>query len=215
MKKNNITMAETRNAATANKRANSKRSTSEQLTIGVDLGDRISHYCILNADGEIVERDKVPTHAPDLMRKFQMQGQVRMVMEVGTHSPWVSRCLARLGHEVIVANTRKLELITGARRKNDRIDAEKLARLGRVDLGLLSPITHRGEQAQEDLTHIRCRCDLVGLRTAAINAARGLVKSSGYRLASCDADFAGPALAAELPQGLQSAAKPLLATRRL
>jgi len=212
MKKNSIATAGTRNVAEVNKRANSKRSTSEPLTIGVDLGDRTSHYCILNAAGEIVERDKVPTRAPDLMRKFHRKGQVRMVLEVGTHSPWVSRCLARLGHEVIVANTRKLELITGARRKNDRIDAEKLARLGRVDPKLLSPITHRGEQAQEDLAHIRCRHDLVGMRTAAINAARGLVKSSGYRLAACDADYAGPALAAEIPKGPQSVVEPLLRT---
>jgi transposase len=133
-------------------------------------------------------------------------------MEAGTHSPWVSRCLMKLGHEVIVANPRKVALITGSRRKNDRLDAEKLARLGRVDPKLLSPIVHRGEQAQEDLAQMRARHELVTVRTAVINSARGLVKSFGYRLASCDADQMGATQAAELPVGLKSCIEPLLET---
>jgi transposase len=198
--------------ANRSKREIATGSPGEQLTIGLDLGDRTSHYCVLNAAGEVVIRETVATKKADLMRVFALAGQVRIVLEAGTHSPWVSRCLMKLGHEVIVANPRKVALITGGRRKNDRIDAEKLARLGRVDPKLLSPIVHRGEEAQQDLAQIRARHELVKLRTAAINCARGLVKSFGCRLGQCDADQMGPAQAAELPAGVKSAVEPLLET---
>jgi len=211
MKKNNTT-SEGKRTAKPSRRAITKASNAEQLTIGLDLGDRTSHYCILNASGEVIVRDKVSTTKVELTRKFNLSGRVRIVLEAGTHSPWVSRCLMKLSHEVIVANPRKVGLITGSRRKNDRIDAEKLARLGRVDPKLLSPIVHRGEQAQEDLVQIRARHELVKARTALINSARGLVKSSGSRLAQCDADQMGPAQAAELPAGLRNSIAPLLET---
>ncbi|MEO8341626.1 MAG: IS110 family transposase [Nitrospirota bacterium] len=189
-----------------------KGAPGEQWTIGLDLGDRMSHYCILNAEGEVVMRDKVATNKVELTRRLDLAGRVRVVMEAGTHSPWVSRCVVKLGHEVIVANPRKVALITDSRRKNDRIDAEKLARLGRIDPQLLSPIVHRSEQAQEDLAQIRARHELVRVRTALINSARGLVKSFGYRLEHCDADQMGPARAAELPGGVKSSIEPLLET---
>jgi transposase len=217
MKKNSSTRIERKPTETAKRtqREISKGSPSEALTIGLDLGDRVSHYCLLNAQGEIVARDKVPTTKADFARRFDLGGGrswVRIAIEAGTHSPWVSRCLMKLGHEVMVANPRKVALITGSRRKNDRIDAEKLARLARLDPKLLSPIVHRGEQAQEDLAQIRGRHELVRVRTAVINSARGLVKSFGYRLAQCDADQMGPSQAAELPAGLKSAIEPLLET---
>lgn len=210
--KKNSTNSGKQPTRTPTKRASLKGSPGEQLTIGLDLGDRTSQYCIVNAAGEVIKRAKVATTKADLKRTFELAGRVRMVMEAGTHSPWVSRCLMKLGHEVIVANPRKVGLITGARRKNDRIDAEKLARLGRVDPKLLSPIVHRGEQAQEDLAQIRARHELVELRTAAINSARGMVKSFGYRLKPCDADQMGPSQAAELPAGLKRCIEPLLET---
>jgi transposase len=184
----------------------------QQLTIGLDLGDRTSCYCVLNEQGEVLIRGTVATTKADLVRKFNLAGRVRIVLEAGTHSPWVSRCLMKLGHEVIVANPRKVALITGSRRKNDRIDAEKLARLGRVDPELLAPIVHRGEEAQADLAQIRARHELVSVRTAVINSARGLVKSFGYRLGHCDADQMGPTQAAELPSRLKSSVEPLLET---
>ena len=211
MKKNNTNSGKQRTTK-PNQAEISKQSASEQLTAGLDLGDRTSHYCFVNAAGEVIQRDKVPTTKEDLRQKFQLSGRVRIVMEAGTHSPWVSRCLMKLGHEVIVANPRKVGLITSARRKNDRIDAEKLARMGRLDPKLLSPIVHRGEQAQEDLAQIRARHELVELRTAAINSARGMVKSFGFRLPSCDAGQMGTAQAAGLPAGLKRCIEPLLET---
>jgi transposase len=106
----------------------------------------------------------------------------RIALEAGTHSPWVSRLLAAIGHEVIVANARHMRLIAQSRQKDDRMDATTLARLARVDPKLLSPVTHRSAQAQADLSLIRARAALVRSRATLINTARGLVKTNGERL---------------------------------
>ena len=63
-----------------------------------------------------------------------------IAIETGTHSPWVSRLLESFGHEVLVANARKVRLVYGGDRKSDKLDAQKLARLARFDPRLLSPI---------------------------------------------------------------------------
>ncbi len=103
-----------------------------------------------------------------------------MVLEVGPRSPWLSRMLAELGHDVIVANPRRVRLIARSHRKTDRSDAEHLARLGRFDLALLFPIRHRSATAQADLQVLRSREALVRARTMFINHVRGsvLVKRS-------------------------------------
>jgi transposase len=131
-------------------------------------------------------------------------------MEVGTHSPWISRHLASLGHEVIVANAHQVKLITQSVRKNDRVDARHLARLARVDPKLLSPIQHRGEQAQLDLAVIRARAELMEARTKLINSARGLVKPLGERLKKCDADQVSVGLGERLSENAQAVIEPLL-----
>jgi transposase len=94
----------------------------------------------------------------------------------------VSRLLADLGHEAIVAHSRNVRLIGESRRKDDRLDAQVLARLARIDPQLLSPFQHRSAQAQADLSVIRARYALVPTRTALVCAARGLTKSFGERL---------------------------------
>src|ERR1700688_3803855 len=187
-----------------------KRVASGRLTIGLDLGDRTSSYCILDAAGEKVSEEKLPTTRAGLNSLFEKMPSSRVALEVGTHSPWVSRQLCGLGHEVIVANPRKVRLITHSGHKNDRIDAEKLARLARVDPKLLSPIQHRGEEAQADLAVIRARAELIEARTALINSARGLVKPMGERLRACDADQVGEGLAKPLSEGVQAVVGPLL-----
>jgi len=141
----------------------------QKLTVGLDLGDHWSRYCILDEAGEKVSEDKLPTTKTGLKAIFQKMASSRIALEVGTHSPWVSQHLAAMGHEVIVANARKVKLITQSVKKNDRIDAEQLARLARVDPQLLSPIQHRGEKGQADLAVIRGRMGLVDVRTELIN----------------------------------------------
>ena len=115
--------------------------------------------------GEVMQRGKVDTTKADLRRTFELAGGVRLVMEAGTHSPWVSRLLQKLGHETVVANRKQVKLITESSRKDDRLDAQTLARLARIDPQLLRPIQHRSEEAQGALMIIRVRAALMAVRT--------------------------------------------------
>lgn len=184
-------------------------------TIGLDLGDRASQVCVLDTgSGDVLERFGVETTRAGLTKRFGAMAPSRVVIEAGTHSPWSSRLLARLGHEVIVANPRKVRLIGSNDRKSDRVDAETLARLGRADERLLFPIRHRDERNQEHLGLLRARDQVVGTRTALINHVRGRAKSSGIRLPAATAE-SFPAMAAEeLPAPLHTALGPVLALLR-
>jgi transposase len=145
-----------------------------------------------------------------LKQVFGSMPRCRIAMETGTHSPWVSRLLIALGHEVIVAHAQKVRLITKSRRKDDRLDARSLARLARIDPELLSPVKHRSAQAQLHLTEIRARAVLVSARTALVNAARGLVKSYGERLRKCGTQQFRWETTSGLSAGLREALEPLL-----
>src|SRR6266699_1657900 len=183
---------------------------AQKLTIGVDLGDRWSFYCILDEAGKIILEQKVLT-TPEAMKKtFGEIPRSLIAMETGTHSPWVSRLLTELGHEVIVAHAQKVQLITKSNRKNDRHDARTLARLARIDLELLGPVRHRSAKAQIHLTVIRARAALVSARTALVNAARGLVKSYGQRLPKCGTQQVSRELGAKLNAELREVLEPLL-----
>lgn len=183
---------------------------------GLDLGDKSSQLCVLDRDsGEKLEEARLATTEQALRRRFEGVAPMRIALEVGTHSPWVSRLLEELGHEVVVANARKLRLIYQNRRKTDKVDAEYLARLARVDPALLHPLRHRGEQAQSDLAVLRSRDALVKVRTQLINHVRGAVKSLGYRLPKCDAGSFSKKVADELPSELRPALAPLLETLAL
>ena len=124
--------------------------------VGLDLGDRYCQMAALDREsGEIVERSRVRTTPAALRSRFAGVAPLRIALEVGTHSPWISRLLAELGHEVFVANARKVRLIYENRNKDDAVDAEYLARLARVDPKLLAPIQHGSAQAQSDLAVLR------------------------------------------------------------
>jgi transposase len=181
-----------------------------KLTVGVDLGDRSCAYCVLNEAGEIVLEYKVATTPEAMKQVFASMPRCRIAMETGTHSPWVSRLLTALGHEVIVGHAQKVRLITKSRRKDDRLDARTLARLARIDPELLSPVKHRSAQAQLHLTEIRARAVLVSARTALVNAARGLVKSYGERLRKCGTQQFRRETTSGLSTGLREALDPLL-----
>ena len=116
------------------------------MTVGIDVSDRYSHLCLLGEDGKILREGRVRTTTAALTEALARVPGARLVMEVGPRSPWLSRMLSQLGHEVIVANPRRVALIARSQRKTDRSDAEQLARLGRYDPQLLSPIRHRGRR---------------------------------------------------------------------
>ena len=158
-----------------------------RITVGIDLGDKQSHYCVVASDGDFLEEGKLPTTAAGFQHRFSMMGRARIVIEVGTHSPWVSRLLDGLGHEAIVVDPRQLEMISQSDKKTDRHDASTLALLGRLDINLqlLKTVTHRPKEMQDDLALIRSRDALVRSRTLLINDVRGIVKSAGGRLPAC------------------------------
>lgn len=183
-------------------------SKNNMLFVGVDLGDKYSQLTVLDQEGEVLEEARVPTTQAAFQRKFCMFPTSRIAMEVGTHSRWVSQLVEGLGHEVLVANARKLRVIYTNPRKGDEADAETLARLARLDPKLLSPIHHRSPQAQAHLSMIRSRDVLVRTRTLLINHVRGTVKASGERLPSCSAHSPGQDLRLPPQDGGQPAGSP-------
>jgi len=102
----------------------SRNISQQRLTIGLDLGDRNSWYCVLDEVGQIQLQQRVRTNVKALQEVFGTMPRSRIALEIGTHSPWISRLLKQWGHEVIVANARKVRLIGESRKKDDRLDAQ-------------------------------------------------------------------------------------------
>jgi transposase len=184
------------------------------MTLGLDLGDLTTRWCLV-ADQGVVAEGSARTDERSLRsacERAQAHGAERVVMEVGTHSPWASRLVAALGLEVVVADPHAVKLIWAAGRKSDRRDAQVLARLGRADIELLHPIRHRGAQAQADLSLLRSRAQLVEVRTSLVNHVRGACKSVGARLPKCSTDSFPKAVAGSIPAELKTAQGAVLST---
>jgi transposase len=182
----------------------------DRLTVGVDLGDQWSNYCILGFGGETLAEGQFRTRQEEIGEFFRGLALSRVVFEVGTHSAWVSEIIAGLGHEVLVANPRQMDGSKRRRRKNDRIDAAKLARLGRMDPKSLYPIQHRSTEVREDLLVVRVRDSLVESRTKLISTVRGMVKTMGARLPGCSSVSFSRKSADQIPHQVQETLQPLL-----
>jgi transposase len=182
-----------------------------KITIGFDLGDRKSRVCEVDEGARVVKEAQVLTTRSGIEAYFGGRERCRVVIEAGTHSPWISRQLEALGHEVVVANPSKVYGREQRRKKrNDRTDSEFLGRQGRADVTLLYPIQHRSAQAQERLELIRARDQLVRARTKLINHIRGAVKSSGCRIGRCSAEAFVVRARPQIPSELRSASEPVL-----
>ena len=180
--------------------------------VGLDLGDKHSYIAVLNRDGDLIEETRLLTTKKSFHQRFSSIPPCRVAMEVGSHSRWSSHLLTDLGHDVLVANARKLKAIYHNPRKGDRADAETLARLARLDPELLSPIHHRSPQAQTDLAVLHSRDALIRTRTLLINHVRGIVKSSGVRLTSCTANCFASKVKSTIPESLHPSLLPVLDT---
>jgi transposase len=156
-------------------------------TSGCDVGDRVSEICVLDVTGKVTQRIAVATNRK-AMAAFFTRTAAHVVIEVGSHSRWLSQLLAKLGHRVTIANPRRVQLISASDSKTDRHDAELLARLGRADVELLAPVEHRRPEAQKDLTVAKSRDVLVAMRAKLVNHVRGTVKSVGERMPTCTAE---------------------------
>jgi len=197
-------------SAKENRRGNTVGPNRDRLTVGVDLGDRWSQYCILGLEGETLAEGQLRTTQEDVREFFQALTVARVVIEVGTHSAWVQDVITEWGHEVLVANPRLMEGSKRRKRKSDRIDANKLARLGRVDPQSLYPIRHRSREVRQDLVVLRARDALVSVRTELINTARGLVKSMGTRLPRCSSPSFADKVKDAIPVEVREALLPLV-----
>lgn len=186
------------------------RYAAPKLTIGLDLGDRRNRAYVLDVEGQCVEECWVATTREALSEWLGKYSQARVIIEAGTHSPWISRLVTEAGHEVIVANPSEVYGPKRRKRRNDKLDAEKLARLGRADPALLYPIQHRSERAQLDLAVIQSRDALVKVRTQLVTHVRGSVKSVGYRLPACDTRVFARRMKGEIPEPLQAALEPVM-----
>ena len=151
-------------------------------TVGLDVGDKYTHFYELDADGGAVDDGRFRTTKSALGRRFKSTDSMLVVLETGTHSRWMAELLSALGHVVLVANARELRLIYANKFKDDRLDAERLARLGRFDPSLLKPVSVRRPDSATALTLVRSRAGLVDSRTKLINMVRGQLKSHGVRV---------------------------------
>ena len=185
-----------------------------KVTAGLDLGDKYSYLCLIDQEsGQVIEEGRLRTTPEAFRRRFASeQPPIRIAIESGTHSPWASRVLEECGHEMLVANARKLRLIYANKRKTDEVDAENLARLARLDPKLLYPLNHRGEGSQAHLAIIRSREALVSTRTQLVNHVRGAVKSFGARLPKCPARSFHKRAPEHIPEALRPALGPILET---
>lgn len=182
----------------------------KSITVGMDMGDKNHSICVLDAEGRVQERTTVANTASAIRKYFTKRGPCLVAMEAGTHSPWVSRLLEELGHEVLVGHPRKLRAIWDSDEKGDDRDAEMLAKIARFDRDLLYPIHHRGAQTQCDLAILKARDMLVKSRSMLITHVRGVVKCAGKRISSCGAEVFHIRLLDEMPIELEPALEPIM-----
>ena len=183
---------------------------SEKKTLGFDLGDRRSHYCLVDRRGREIDQAVVETTRPRLSALFKRMKGARLVLEMGTHACWIADLAEEMGLEVLIANPRSFELLTKSYRKTDANDCQLLADAGRMSPRLLSPIVRRPKQCRVDLTAMRSRKCLVDLRTKSINHVRGVLKHHALRAPSCSPECFHRKVVEVIPKELEMALLPLV-----
>lgn len=180
------------------------------ITIGMDLGDKTNLVSVLNKSGNVKQSISIDNTMESIKSFFSKHKGATVAIEAGTHSPWISRLLTSIGCTVLVGNPRKLRVIWESDNKTDTRDAEMLARIARFDPNLLYPIQHKGEQAQADLALLHSRDLLVRTRSSQINHVRGTVKSFGERLPACSTECFHKKVVSDIPEQLQQHIEPIL-----
>lgn len=180
-------------------------------TIGLDLGDRMSTVTELDVDGQVLERRTIATSRESLLRFFKERPRARVVLEATTHSPWVSRLLAEVGHDVLVAHPAAAARFLERYCKTDRRDSESLARMGRAEPELLKPLEHRTEQEQLDRAMIVARDHLVNTRKRLVGFVRGTLKAVGCTLSGLSTKSFGARAISQIPESMRDAMMPIIA----
>jgi transposase len=180
------------------------------VVVGVDLGDKQAKAEVEGPDGTLLEVTSVPMTSAALARYFSRLGGARVVIEAGTHSPWVSRLVEAQGCQCVVVNPRRVRLIAESTGKSDDSDPGVLRFLGRVGLGNLNPVYHRSEQQQQDMMLLNARALLVKQRTALVSHVRFVAKSMGRRRETWESVTVKGRKQYLMPAELVPALKPLL-----
>ena len=180
------------------------------LSIGIDVGDRTSHYTVLDAEKKLVTTKSVLTTPDAFRRRFARYEPCLVALEAGTHSPWAHEVLQEVGHKVFVVNPRRLALLTQSMRKSDKEDSEILARAVVSDLELVTPIQPRGMRGQEQRALLKLRDAAVRTRTQLITSLRGVIKPFGARLPDCNSRTFHKKAMDAVPEQLKPAVQPLI-----
>ena len=163
---------------------------STQHVVGIDLGNaKHAIRVTLRSTGEIIDERNITNYRESVGRVSKKYPDALIVMEVGSPSPWTSRFFQDPGHEVLVANPRKVRAIFNNDRKCDLYDARMFAKIARFDPSMLYPIEHQSEQAQRDLLQIKLRDSLVRRRVDIISTVRFTLKSLGIPLKSPHTEY--------------------------
>jgi transposase len=180
------------------------------ITVGLDVGDKHTHLCAVDAAQRVVLRNKFRTTREDLEAALAPYAGAKVVLEAGSQSPWMSRALRALGHDVQVADPRRVAFISKDHRKTDRRDAEMLAMTASALPQLLGDVHHRGEQAHAHLAIVQARDALVAMRTKAVQVVRGSCKAAGLRLPKCSTGGFPARVADLIPELLRPALSSLV-----
>lgn len=190
--------------------AEAQRAHQGRVTIGLDLGDKYSSFCVLDtAGGEVIQRGRVRTKAEALRKLLQGYAQAEVGMETGTHCRWVRDVVESCGQEAVIGHARDLRSLYQSHDKNDDNDAEKIARILRADRKLFHPVKLRSQEAQVDLAVLRGRAALVEARTRLVNTIRSLSKNFGAPLAKCSAEAFVNRAWEQIPKPLRAVTGPM------
>lgn len=194
------------------------KTTLPELTIGLDLGDRSTHVCVLDRDGEIVGETPLPTDRESIEALFNsvVAAQPRVIFEVGSQSRWVQKLARECGiNDILAVNPRKLALISKNLKKTDQNDAYLLARAGQALPELLSPIEHVSDEIYVERALMDSRLLLVQERTKLITRVRALAKTFGVKLQKCSTESFARNAPEQIPALLRPACHPLFALLEL
>jgi hypothetical protein len=186
------------------------------MTAGLDLGDRYSYLCLIDTkSGEIMEESRLRTTPEALRRRFASERPLRIAIETGTHSPWVSRLLEECGHEVLVANARKLRLIYARASKRPTRSTPKTSlawRASRSEAALPGCAQGPGLPGSSGPNPLEAGVDRVP-HAAGEPRVRGAVNSFGDRLPKCPARSFHKRASEHIPEALLPALGPILEQR--
>jgi len=183
------------------------------ITIGMDLGDKKNYVVGLDINGNKKISKMIGNTQKQIDKFFDQfidKNNIKVLMETGTHSPWISEMLKNKNFDVVVVNSNKLPLISRSLSKNDMNDAELLAQIGMFNNKLLNTVEHRSKESRVDLTSIKSRAQLISVRTKLVNHVRGSLKSFGVRLLTTSTSAFANKNVENIPENLKDSILPIL-----